>query len=229
MAKISIKPSAILAPLPAVMVSCGRTEDGTDNIITIAWTGIINSDPPRTYVSLMPRRWSHSVIESTGEFVINLVPESLAFAMDWCGCVSRSKEYKFGEKAFSKDGSGFEEKFTLTPEPADKISCVAVKESPVQLECRVFEKKSLGSHDMFLADIVNVRIDESVITREGRIAMERLGLVSLIHGSYYAAPKVRIGRMGYSVMKPSTKKKITAQFRAKQKVRREGKRDFDKA
>jgi len=224
MPKISLKPSAMLAPLPAVMVSCGRPEDGTDNIIAIAWTGIINSDPPRTYVSITPRRWSHDIVEKTGEFVINLVPESLARAMDWCGCVSRNKEYKFGQKT-CPDGSSF----VLTPEPSEKLSCVCVKESPVQLECRVFEKKSLGSHDMFLADIVNVRVDESVMTPEGRVAMERLGLVSLAHGSYYSLPKVRIGRMGFSVMKPETKKKLSAQFRAKQKVRREGKRDFDKA
>ena len=228
MAKLSMKPSAILAPLPAVMVSCGRPEDGTDNIITIAWTGIINSDPPCTYVSVMPRRHSHDIIEKSGEFVINLVPESLAFAMDWCGCVSGAKEHKFGKHSLKSGPEGAAE-FVLTPEPAEKLNCVAIAESPVQIECKVFEKKSLGSHDMFMAEIVNVRVDESVMTPEGRIAIERMKLVSLIHGSYYAAPKVRLGRMGYSVMKPSTQKKITAQFRAKQKVRREGKRDFDKA
>jgi flavin reductase (DIM6/NTAB) family NADH-FMN oxidoreductase RutF len=228
MSKVNMKPSAMLAPVPAVMVSCGRPEDGTDNIITIAWTGIINSDPPRTYVSVMPRRWSHDAIEKSGVFVINLVPESLAFAMDWCGCVSREKEYKFGKHSLASGPEGAAE-FTLTCEKAENVDCAAVKESPVQIECRVFEKKSLGSHDMFLADIVGVRVDEELMTPEGRIAMERLGLVSLIHGSYYAAPKVRLGRMGYSVIKPATQKKITAQFRAKQKVRREGKRDFDKA
>ena len=109
------------------------------------------------------------------------------------------------------------------------MDCVAVKESPVQLECRVFEKKSLGSHDMFMAQIVNVRVDEELMTAEGRVAMERLGLVSLIHGSYYAAPKVRIGRMGYSVMKPDTRKKLTAQYRAKYNIRKQGKEQFDKA
>jgi len=228
MSKISIKPSSMLAPLPAVMVSCGSPADGTDNIITIAWTGIINSDPPRTYVSVVPKRHSHGIIEKSGEFVINLVPEDLALAMDWCGCVSGSKEHKFGKHSIRSGPDGKAE-FELTPEPAEKLSCCAVKESPVQIECRVFEKKTLGSHDMFMADIVNVRVDESFITPEGRVAMERMGLVSLIHGSYYAAPSVRIGRMGYSVMKPSTKKKISAQFRAKQKTRREGKRDFDKA
>ena len=228
MSKISMKPSAMLAPLPAVMVSCGRPEDGTDNIITIAWTGIINSDPPRTYVSVMPRRWSHDVIEKSGVFVINLVPESLAFAMDWCGCVSREKEYKFGTHCLKSGLEGSAE-FALTCEMAENVDCAAIKESPVQIECRVFEKKSLGSHDMFMADIVGVRVDESVMTPEGRIAMERLGLVSLIHGSYYAAPKARIGRMGYSVMKPDTKKKLSAQYRAKYNVRKQGKEQFDKA
>ena len=216
MAKQTIKPSAMLAPLPAVMVSCGRPEDGTENVITIAWTGIINSDPPRTYISVMPRRASHDIIEKSGVFVINLVPESLAFAMDWCGCVSRNKEYKFGEKT------------GLTVEKAEKIDCAAIRESPVQLECRVFEKKTLGSHDMFLADIVNVRVDESVITGEGRIAMVRLNRVSLIHGSYYAAPTARIGRMGYSVMKPETKKKLSAQQRAKFNARKQGKEKLDR-
>ena len=228
MSKITIKPSAMLAPLPAVMVSCGRTEDGTDNIITIAWTGIINSVPPCTYVSVMPKRWSHDVIEKSGVFVINLVPQSLAFEMDWCGCVSREKEYKFGKHSLKSGPDGASE-FSLTPEKAVAVDCVAVKESPVQLECRVFEKKSLGSHDMFMAQIVNVRVDEELMTAEGRVAMERLGLVSLIHGSYYAAPKVRIGRMGYSVMKPDTRKKLTAQYRAKYNVRKQGKEQFDKA
>ena len=216
MAKINMKPSAMLAPLPAVMVSCGRKEDGTDNVITIAWTGIINSDPPRTYISVMPRRASHDIIEKSGEFVINLVPKELAFAMDYCGCVSRTKEYKFGEKT------------GLRTEKAEKVDCVAIKESPVQIECRVFEKKALGSHDMFLADIVNVRVDESVMTGDGRIAMERLGLVSLIHGSYYAAPAARIGRMGYSVMGENAKKKISAQQRAKYIARKQGKEKLDR-
>ena len=217
----------MLAPLPAVMVSCGSVEDGTDNIITIAWTGIVNSDPPRTYVSIMPRRHSHAMIKKSGEFVINLVPEQLAAAMDWCGCVSGSKERKFGKRTLKTGPNGSTE-LELTPEPAEKLSCPAIKECPVQIECKVFEVKTLGSHDMFLADIVNVRVDEQVITGEGRIAMERLGLVSLIHGSYYAAPRDRIGRMGFSVMKPSTQKKISAQQRAKQQIRKQGKEKFDR-
>jgi flavin reductase (DIM6/NTAB) family NADH-FMN oxidoreductase RutF len=227
MSKISVKPGAMLAPLPAVMVSCGSPADGTDNIIAIAWTGIINSNPPCTYVSVMPRRWSHHVIDGAGEFVINLVPESLAAAMDWCGCVSGSKETKFGKHSLKSGPDGSLE-FTLTPEPAEKVSCPAIKESPVQLECRVFEVKSLGSHDMFLADIVNVRVDDSIINGEGRAMFEKLKLVSLIHGSYYAAKTTRIGRMGYSVMKPDTKKRLSAQQRAKYNIRKQGKEKLDR-
>ena len=226
MAKVSLKPGATLAPLPAVMVSCGKVEDGTENIITIAWTGIINSDPPCTYVSVRPGRASHDIIENSGVFVINLVPESLAFAMDWCGCVSRRKEYKFGEKHF---GSGSDAvSFTLTPEKAENVDCVAIKESPVQLECRIFDKKSLGSHDMYMAQIVGLRVDESIINGEGRITMEKLGLVSLIHGSYYAAKSTRIGRMGYAVMKPDTKKRLSAQQRAKYNIGKQGKEKLDR-
>lgn len=227
MAKKSFKPATMHAPLPAVMVSCGSVEKGTDNIITIEWTGIINSVPPRTYISVTPQRHSHHIIKETGEFVINLVPETLAAAMDWCGCVSGSKERKFGKHSLKSGPDGVLE-FELTPEPAEKVSCPAIKESPVQLECKVFEVKTLGSHDMFLADIVNVRVDESIINGEGRVMFEKLGLVSVIHGSYYAAPGARIGRMGYSVMKPSTAKKISAQKRAKHLIRKQGKEKFDK-
>ena len=219
MAKKSFKPGALLGPLPAAMISCGRTEDGTQNIITIAWTGIINSDPPRAYISVRPSRASYPILEKEMEFVINLVPESLAFAMDWAGCVSKNKTEKFGEH----DG------FTLTSEPSEKVSCPGIKESPVQLECKVFDVvRNLGTHDMYLADIVNMRVDESIINGEGRITMEKLGLVGLIHGSYYASPAERIGKMGYSVMKDSTKKKISAQQRAKQRIRKQGKEKFDK-
>ena len=227
MAKRSFKPSAMLAPLPAVMVSCGRIEDGTENIITIAWAGIINSDPPRTYVSVMPRRASYGLIRKHGDFVINLVPEELAEAMDWCGCVSGSTEKKFGKHSLKSGPDGTLE-FTLTAEPAEKVGCPAVKESPVQIECRVFEEKELWSHTMFMADIVNGRVDESILTGEGRIAMERLNLISIIHGSYYAAPTQRIGRMGYSVMKEPTKRKISAQQRAKFRARQQGKEKLDK-
>ena len=212
--KQEFKGSEMLSPVPAVMVSLGEGDEA--NIITIAWTGIINSNPPMTYISVQPKRCSHDIIEQSGEFVINLVPADLAKAMDFCGVRSGRDVDKFEAQG-------------LTREAADTVSAPLIAESPVNIECRVKDIIRRPSHDMFMADIVNVRVDESVITGEGRVAMERLGLVSLIHGSYYAAPGARIGRMGFSVMKPSTKKKISAQQRAKHYVRKQGREGFDKA
>lgn len=198
MSKRSIKPSTMLCPLPAVMVSCGTMEES--NIITIAWTGIVNSDPPRTYISIQPKRWSHHMVNESGEFVINIVPKDLAFAMDKAGCTRGENLDKFADLG-------------LTKEAADKVAAPMIAESPVNIECKVFETLHLGSHDMFLADIVAVHVDESVIDESDRIALERLGLVSLIHGKYYSAGKQTIGRMGYSVMKPKTKKRINGEHR----------------
>lgn len=194
MSKKAMKPATMLAPLPAVMVSCGEGENA--NIITIAWTGIVNSEPPMTYVSVQPKRHSHHLIEESGEFVINLVPKGLTFEMDHCGCVSGSKEDKFSA-------------MKLTMEAGDVVSCPMIGESPLNLECRVVEKKSLGSHDMFLAEIVAVHVDESLFDENGKIRLEKQGLVALVHGGYYAVGGERTGRMGYSVMKPKTKKRLT--------------------
>ena len=194
MAKKIMKPATMLAPLPAVMVSCGEGENA--NIITIAWTGIVNSDPPMTYVSVQPKRHSHRLIEESGEFVINLVPKDLTFEMDYCGCVSGSKEDKFSA-------------MNLTKEAADSVRCPMIAESPLNLECRVVEKKHLGSHDMFLAEIVAVHVDEKLFDENEKIRLEKAGLVALVHGAYYAVGKDRTGRMGYSVMKPKTKKRLT--------------------
>lgn len=198
MAKRNFKPSTMLCPLPSVMVSCGTMEDS--NIITIAWTGIINSDPPRTYISVQPKRWSHHMISEKGEFVINLVTKDLAAAMDWAGCVRGEQTDKF-------------ESLKLTKEYADIVDAPMILESPINLECKVFDVQHLGSHDMFLADIVAVHVDESVIDESDRVALEKLGLVSLIHGKYYAAPRQSLGRMGFSVMKPKTKKRINGEHR----------------
>lgn len=194
MAKKTMKPSTMMAPLPAVMVSCGEGENA--NIITVAWTGIVNSDPPMTYVSIRPERHSYHLIEESGEFVINLVPKELTFEMDHCGCVSGSKEDKFSA-------------MKLTREAAGNVKCPMIGESPLNLECRVVEKKRLGSHDMFLAEILAVHVDEKLFDENDKIRLEKAGLVSLIHGGYYAVGADRTGRMGYSVMKPKTKKRLT--------------------
>ncbi len=196
MAKKTFKGATLLYPLPAVIVSCGQ---GTEaNLITIGWTGILNSDPPYTYISVRPSRHSHDIIEREGEFVINLTTQDLVYETDYAGCVSGSKKNKW-------------EELHLTKEPADKVRCPMVAESPVNLECKVFEVKRLGSHDMFLAEIVAVHVEESLISPEGRIAFERAGLITFSHSNFQAVSPRVLGKMGYSVMKNGTKKRLAAE------------------
>ena len=191
--KKSFKPGAMLSPLPAVMVSCGR-ENEKPNIITIAWTGIVNSEPPMTYVSIRKSRHSHGIISETGEFVINLTTEELAFATDWCGVKSGRDVNKFVE-------------MKLTPEESEKVSCPGIAESPVCLECVVREIHEYPSHDMFVAEIVNVRVNQEIIDENNKICLERAGLLCYNHGEYYKQGSRRLGTFGYSVMKPSTRKR----------------------
>ena len=192
MSKIELRPGEMLSPIPAVMVSCGTMEDS--NIITIAWTGIINSKPPMTYVSVRPERYSHDIIDETGEFVINLVNEGLVFAMDHCGSTSGKNEDKF-------------KTMHLTKIAASKVSCPMIEESPVNIECKVVEKKQLGSHDMFLAEIVAVHASEDLMKESGRLALNEASLVAYIHGEYFGIKTRRLGTYGYSVMKKKTAKK----------------------
>lgn len=198
MSKIEFKPGTMLNPVPAVMVSCG--DDKEKNIITIAWTGIINSDPPMTYISVRKERYSYDIIKRTGEFVINLTTESLAKATDYCGVRSGKDVDKFKEQQ-------------LTAEASRIVGCPAIKESPVNIECKVREIKELGSHDMFIADIVSVSVDEELMDKKGRLCLDRAGLIAYNHGHYFALNKHEIGRFGYSVMKLKTKKRIAAQKR----------------
>ena len=190
MKKISLKPGEMLAPVPSVMVSCG--DDKESNILTIAWTGIINSNPPMTYISVRPERHSHALIERNGQFVINLVSEDLVYEMDHCGSVSGAKENKF--KAMH-----------LTKIKAEKVACPMIEESPVNIECKIIGKKFLGSHDMYLAEIVAVHINEDLLEADGRIALEKANLVAYIHGQYHGLKEEELGRYGYSVMKEKTK------------------------
>lgn len=196
MGKITFKPGTMLNPVPAVMVSCG--DGDIKNIITIAWTGIINSDPPMTYVSVRKERYSHDIIKRTGEFVINLTTEKLAFATDYCGVRSGRDVDKFKEQ-------------NLTPEASKVVKCPSIAESPVNIECRVTEVKELGSHDMFMAEIVNVSVDEGLMDETGKLCLEEAGLIAYNHGHYFPLKKTELGRFGYSVMKPKTKKRIAAQ------------------
>ena len=199
MSKKSFKGGAMLNPVPAVMVSCGSSKP---NIITIAWTWIVNSNPPMTYISVRKERYSHSIIKNTGEFVINLCNEQLAFATDYCGVRSGRDIDKFKE-------------MKLTPQKAEIVSCPMIKESPVNIECRVREVIELGSHDMFLADIIKVHVDEEYIDENNRIRLDKAALVAYNHGEYFGLKRQPLGRFGFSVMKPKTRKRLNREKQGK--------------
>ena len=185
MAKVTWKPSTLLAPVPAVLVSCGDLNH--PNVLTIAWTGIINSDPPMTYVSIRPERHSYSIIKKTGEFVINLVPRSLVRAADFCGVRTGAKMDKF-------------KKMKLTATESSTVRAPHIMESPISLECKVTEVKKLGTHDMFLAEITAVLVDEQYIDQNGKLRMDKCRLTSYCHGEYNDLGK-KLGSFGYSVKK----------------------------
>lgn len=206
MAKIEFKPGTMLNPVPAVMVSCG--DETEQNIITIAWTGIVNSDPPITYISVRKERHSHDLIARTGEFVINLTTKDLAYATDYCGVRSGAKVDKFKE-------------MNLTAVKSRHVACPSIQESPVNLECKVLEVHEFPTHDMFLAEIVGVSVEESLMDEKGRLCLERAGLIAYSHGSYVALEKEELGSFGYSVMKPKTRKRIAAQKRQERRERQE--------
>lgn len=206
MSKQSFKPGAMLNPVPVVMVSCGSKDEA--NIITIAWTGIINSDPPMTYVSVRRERHSHHMIEESGEFVINLCTEQLAFAADFCGVRSGREVDKFKNQS-------------LTPGNAEKVSCPTIAEAPVNLECVVKEQHRYGTHDMFVAEIVNVQVDEKLVDEKGRICLDQAGLVCYSHGEYFGLNKEPLGKFGYSVMKPKTRKRLEAEKRRRAECQKE--------
>ena len=185
MAKIVWKGGALVAPVPPCMVTCGAGESA--NIITVAWTGIINTVPPKTYISVRPSRHSYGLIRESGEFVINLTPATLVKQADWCGIHTGKKVNKF-------------QRCGLHAEPASEVGCPLISESPLSLECRVTDVISLGSHDMFLADVVAVDVDESLIDGTGKLHLERAGLAAFAHGDYFELGK-KIGNFGFSVKK----------------------------
>jgi flavin reductase (DIM6/NTAB) family NADH-FMN oxidoreductase RutF len=202
--KKTLKPGTMLYPLPAVLVTGGTMEEST--VMTAAWTGIVCSEPPMTYVSIRTERYSHDVIRDAGEFVINLTKASQAFETDYAGCVSTRKEDKF-------------ERLGLRKLPGDVVKAPLIEQCPVNLECKVVEVKELGSHDMFLAQIVAVHVDEDLFNKEGRVCLEKAGLLAYIHGGYLPLGSRKIGTFGYSVMKPKTKKKKAAASRAASKTK----------
>ena len=191
--KVSIKPGPMLYPLPVVMVTVGDMKE--NNIITIAWTGIINTDPPMTYISVKKSRYSHDIISNNKEFVITLTARDTVHATDYSGVKSGKDVDKFKE-------------MNLTPISADKVKVPMIKEAPINLECKVFEIKELPSHDMFLAEIVAVHIDGDLIDENGKYCFEDAGLIAFNHGAYYRLSSKKIGGFGYSIMKKKTKKKL---------------------
>ena len=183
--------SALLAPVPPALVSCGTLDK--PNALTIAWTGIINTQPPKTYISVRPERFSYNLIKDSGEFVINLPTEKIVRAVDYCGCRSGEKEDKLA-------------KCGLTVMESVKVSAPQIAQSPVSLECKVTQIVKLGTHDMFLADIVGVNVDESLLDEKGKLHLSKAGLCTYAHGEYFALGK-NIGDFGFSVRKKSTEKR----------------------
>lgn len=188
--KQSWKPGTMIYPVPAVLVSCGDGEQ--KNVFTVAWTGTVCTNPPMCYISVRPERHSYEIIKRTGEFVINLTTASLARATDWCGVRSGRDYDKF-------------EQMGLTPIEAAVVGAPAVEESPISIECKVRQILPLGSHDMFLADVVNVLVDEAYINPEtNRLELERAAPIVYSHGEYFRLGEV-IGHFGWSVRKKPKK------------------------
>ena len=168
------KSGTFIYPLPVVMVSCGNMEKS--NIITVAWTGIANTNPAMCYISLKPERYSFNIIKETGEFVINLTNKNLVYATDWCGVKTGAKVDKFKE-------------MKLTKEKAKFVKCPIIKESPVALECKVKEIKELGSHCMFLAEILSIDADKKYIDEKGAFDITKCDLITYANGKYFTLSK----------------------------------------
>ena len=186
MSKQIWKPGNMVYPLPAVLVTCTDGK-GNDNVLTIAWTGTICTDPAIAYISVRPERHSYNMIKETGEFVINLTTEKLAFATDYCGVRSGKNEDKF-------------KKCNLTKEAATEVKAPLIKESPVNIECRVREIKEYGTHTMFVADVLNIHADEDYMDENGRFCLENADPICYSHGTYFTVGK-KLGTFGYSVKK----------------------------
>ena len=186
--KIPMKPSTLLSPVPVVLVSCGGTRpDEKPNLITIAWAGTVCSEPPMLSISVRPDRHSYELIRQSGEFVVNVPSARQAWATDWCGVVSGRDEDKF-----AKTG--------LTPGPALQVRPPIVQECPLNIECRVRQTLELGSHVMFVAEVVAIQVSQSLMTPLNRLALETAGLLAYAHGHYYVLGR-QLGHFGFSVRK----------------------------
>lgn len=189
MSKVEWKSGTFIYPIPAVMVTSGDMKNS--NIMTVAWTGILNTNPAMCYISVRPERYSYNLIKKSGEFVINLTNEKLVFATDWCG-VRSGKDYdKFKE-------------MHLTKEKANHVKCPLIKESPVSIECKVKEIKELGSHHVFVAEVLSIDASSEYIDEKGAFDISKCNLIAYANGGYYSLGK-KIGKFGYSVQKNRNK------------------------
>ena len=191
MSKVIWKPGTFEYPIPAVMVSCGNME--RSNIITVAWTGILCTNPPQVYISIRPERYSYNIIKKTKEFIINLTTEKLAYETDWCGVKSGKDVDKFKE-------------MKLTKQKANFVKCPMIEESPVSIECKVKEIKELGSHHIFIADVLGINADDRFIDEKGAFDISKCNLIAYANGGYYTLGD-KIGRFGFSVKKKKQKMK----------------------
>ena len=186
MGKQNWKPGNMLNPVPAVMVSVADKK-GNNNIITVAWAGTICTNPPMLSISVRPERHSYNIIKETGEFVVNLTTEELAFACDYCGVTSGRDVNKY-------------EKLNLTPLKMQNVNAPGIAESPVNIECKIREIKELGSHHMFIADVVGVTVDDKYMDEKNKFNINETGLVMYSHGEYFAMGE-KLGKFGYSIQK----------------------------
>ncbi len=202
MSKQSWKPGNMLYPVPAVLVSL-RDKEGNDNLITVAWAGTVCSDPAMISISVRKERFSHHILKETGVFVVNLTTRAIVKAVDYCGVKSGKDVDKYKETG-------------LTKGEAEKINCPTVLESPVNIECKVTQVLELGSHDLFLAKVVNVQVEESLLNEKGTLKLDRADLVTYSHGEYFTLGE-KLGSFGYSVRKKPRKAPAKKQTKKKSK------------
>ena len=205
--KQSWKPGNMLSPAPAVLVSCGGIKEWKPNLITVAWAGTVCTNPPMLSISVRPERYSYDIIRQTGEFVVNVPTAKQAKVTDWCGVVSGREHDKF-------------KKTGLTPAPALKVKCPVALECPVNIECRVTQTLNLGSHVMFIAEVVAVQVSSELIDAKGKLRLEKAGLIAFVHGEYFALGPY-LGHFGFSIRKhkPAPTGKRKPHERAKRKPR----------
>jgi flavin reductase (DIM6/NTAB) family NADH-FMN oxidoreductase RutF len=205
MARKNFKAGALTAPLPPVMVTVGDMENA--NIITIGWTGILSTIPPRTYISVRPQRHSYAMLKRSGEFVINLTTADQARVVDYVGIYTGAKVDKFKECGLTKTES-------------KEVGAPTIAQCPLALECRVVEVIPMGTHDVFIADIVSVSCDDSIIDETGKIRFDKAGLLAYAHGEYYALGE-KVGKFGFSTKKPQQKKNTPKKNTDEKKVKTE--------